>query len=213
MSDPEVAAKATRRRFTAAYKLSIIKEADACETPGEIRALLRREGLYSSHLSAWRKAAREGTLQELARHWRRRCSRLSRGRGFAGRSRTGAMSTGSFSHKGVTRQLLWLEYREVHTNGDQYSWFCERYKAGGDASTWCCGRSTGRARRRSSTMPAPVVDRGTGEVRDAIVFVGVPLETFYVQGQDGRRIAAYRFGNPGTQNLASWVAVGRGPRA
>ena len=57
---PEVAAKATRRRFTAAYKLSIVEKADACETPGEIGALLRREGLYGSHLSAWRKAAREG---------------------------------------------------------------------------------------------------------------------------------------------------------
>ena len=42
--DPEVAAKATRRRFTAAYKLSIVEKADACETPGEIGELLRREG-------------------------------------------------------------------------------------------------------------------------------------------------------------------------
>ena len=65
--DPEVAAKATRRRFTAAYKLSIVEEADACETSGEIGALLRREGLYGSHLSAWRKAAREGSLQRLAK--------------------------------------------------------------------------------------------------------------------------------------------------
>ena len=66
-SDPEVTAKATRRRFTAAYKLSVIEKADACETPGEIGRLLRREGLYSSHLSAWRKAAREGSLRELAK--------------------------------------------------------------------------------------------------------------------------------------------------
>ena len=65
--DPEVAAKATRRSFTAAYKLLIVERADACETPGEIGALLRREGLYSSHLSAWRRAAREGSLRELAR--------------------------------------------------------------------------------------------------------------------------------------------------
>ena len=60
-------AKATRRRFTAAYKLSIIEKADACETPGEIGRLLRREGLYSSHLSGWRKAAREGSLRELGK--------------------------------------------------------------------------------------------------------------------------------------------------
>ncbi len=66
-ADPEVSAKATRRRFTAAYKLSIVEEADACETSGEIGALLRREGLYGSHLSAWRKAAREGSLRGLAK--------------------------------------------------------------------------------------------------------------------------------------------------
>ena len=66
--DPEVTAKATRRRFTAAYKLSVIEKADACETPGEIGRLLRREGLYSSHLSGWRKAAREGSLRELAKN-------------------------------------------------------------------------------------------------------------------------------------------------
>ena len=65
--DPEVTAKATRRRFTAAYKLSIIEQAGRCETPGEIGQLLRREGLYSSHLSGWRKAARDGSLRELAR--------------------------------------------------------------------------------------------------------------------------------------------------
>ena len=64
--DSEVSAKATRRRFTAAYKLLIVEKADACETPGEIGELLRREGLYSSHLSSWRKAAREGSLRGLA---------------------------------------------------------------------------------------------------------------------------------------------------
>ena len=65
--DPEVSAKATRRRFTAAYKLSIVEKADTCDTPGEIGELLRREGLYSSHLSSWRKAAREGSLWGLAK--------------------------------------------------------------------------------------------------------------------------------------------------
>ena len=65
--DPEVTAKATRRRFTPQYKLAIVENAELCETPGEIGKLLRREGLYSSHLSAWRKAAREGSLQALAK--------------------------------------------------------------------------------------------------------------------------------------------------
>ena len=67
--DPEVTAKATRRRLAAAYKLSIVEKADACETPGEIGRLLRREGLYSSHLSAWPKSAREGSLREFGRQF------------------------------------------------------------------------------------------------------------------------------------------------
>ena len=57
----------TRRRVTARYKLSIVEQAEQCETPGEIGELLRREGLYSSHLSAWRKAAREGSLRAPAK--------------------------------------------------------------------------------------------------------------------------------------------------
>src|SRR6266436_2977348 len=56
----EVVAKATRRRFTVEYKRKIIREADACKTPGGIGALLRREGLYSSHLTTWRAARERG---------------------------------------------------------------------------------------------------------------------------------------------------------
>jgi len=52
--DPEVAAKARRRRYSAAYKQRILAEADRCTASGEIGALLRREGLYSSLLSRWR---------------------------------------------------------------------------------------------------------------------------------------------------------------
>jgi transposase-like protein len=55
----EVTAKATRRRFAAEYKKRILKEADECTRTGEVGALLRREGLYSSHLTVWRKAQRE----------------------------------------------------------------------------------------------------------------------------------------------------------
>jgi transposase-like protein len=58
----EVMAKATRRRFTAAYKRRILEEADRCTKPGEIGALLRREGLYSSNLMAWRGARARGEL-------------------------------------------------------------------------------------------------------------------------------------------------------
>ena len=62
----EVMAKATRRRFTAEYKLRVLREADACTEPGEIGALLRREGLYTSHLCLWRKQRRARELMGLA---------------------------------------------------------------------------------------------------------------------------------------------------
>jgi transposase len=58
----EVVAKATRRRFRVEYKRKIVREADACKTPGGIGALLRREGLYSSHLTTWRAARERGEL-------------------------------------------------------------------------------------------------------------------------------------------------------
>jgi transposase-like protein len=59
--------QARRRRFTAEYKLRIVQEADACTRPGEIGALLRREGLYTSHLSVWRRQRDEGSLVALGR--------------------------------------------------------------------------------------------------------------------------------------------------
>jgi len=63
--DPEVAAKPKRRRFTAEYRLRILEEADGCTEPGAVGRLLRREGLYSSHLTAWRKVRRDGALRGL----------------------------------------------------------------------------------------------------------------------------------------------------
>jgi transposase-like protein len=60
--DPEVPAKAKRRQFSPEYRLQILKEADACKGTGEIGALLRREGLYSSHLVTWRKQRETGAL-------------------------------------------------------------------------------------------------------------------------------------------------------
>ena len=60
-ANPEVSAKARRRQFTAEYKLRILKEADACKD-GEIGVLLRREGLYSSHLVTWRRRRDAGAL-------------------------------------------------------------------------------------------------------------------------------------------------------
>jgi transposase len=65
MPDPEVLAQAKRRRFTAEYKQRILAEADQCQERGEIGALLRREGLYSSHLSKWRQQRAAGQLRGL----------------------------------------------------------------------------------------------------------------------------------------------------
>jgi transposase len=58
--NPEVASKAQRRRFTAEYKQRILREAERCTAPGAIGALLRREGLYSSHLTTWRQQQASG---------------------------------------------------------------------------------------------------------------------------------------------------------
>jgi len=61
------ASKPQRRIFTRKYKLEIIERAEACSGPGEIGKLLRQEGLYSSHLSTWRRLRREGSLSALGR--------------------------------------------------------------------------------------------------------------------------------------------------
>ena len=65
VAETEVVAKARRRRFTAAEKLRVMEAAERCTKPGELSALLRREGLYSSHLAAWRAARRRGELAGL----------------------------------------------------------------------------------------------------------------------------------------------------
>src|SRR6516164_6803598 len=63
--DPELVEQAKRRNFTAEYKARILAEADACTRPGEIGELLRREGLYTSHLTYWRKQRKKGALEDL----------------------------------------------------------------------------------------------------------------------------------------------------
>ena len=64
--DPEVPEKKRRRKFTAKYKLSVLSESDLCTEPGQIGALLRREGLYSSHLTTWRRQKEKGLLDALS---------------------------------------------------------------------------------------------------------------------------------------------------
>jgi transposase-like protein len=66
LTDPEVSERATRRRFTAAYKLQVLRQAEACASPGDLGALLRREGLYSSHLTTWRRQREAGSLAGLS---------------------------------------------------------------------------------------------------------------------------------------------------
>ena len=66
-SEVEVMAKPVRRRFTAEYKLGVLRQADACRGRGELGMLLRREGLYSSHLTQWRKQRERGERQGLSR--------------------------------------------------------------------------------------------------------------------------------------------------
>ena len=65
--DPELIERPRRRRFTAEYKLQILRQADGCGKPGEIGELLRGEGLYSSLLTEWRRARDSGALQALER--------------------------------------------------------------------------------------------------------------------------------------------------
>ena len=65
LPDPEVVPRAKRRRFSAEYKLRILEEADACSERGQIGSLLRREGLYSSHLTTWRQQREQGQLDGL----------------------------------------------------------------------------------------------------------------------------------------------------
>ena len=61
--DPEVVPRAKRQQFSAEYKLRILAEAEQCQEPGQVGALLRREGLYSSHLTRWRQLREAGQLQ------------------------------------------------------------------------------------------------------------------------------------------------------
>ena len=65
--DPELVEQAKRRKFTAKYKLEILGKAEACTRSGEVGELLRREGLYTSHLTYWRKQVKDGALKELGK--------------------------------------------------------------------------------------------------------------------------------------------------
>jgi transposase-like protein len=72
--DPEVPERPERRHFTAEYKLRILQETDTCEA-GQVGAILRREGLYSSHLSCWRRQRQDGQMTALSEQQRGRTSK------------------------------------------------------------------------------------------------------------------------------------------
>lgn len=74
--DSEVVEKPARRRFPAKEKLRILREADRCREPGQLGAMLRREGLYSSHLTEWRRQREAGALAALAPRKRGRPARV-----------------------------------------------------------------------------------------------------------------------------------------
>ena len=77
--DPEIPEKASRRRFSARYKLTILDEYDRLSEPGAKGALLRREGLYSSHIVEWRRSRDVGALAELGRPRGRKPLRTAEG--------------------------------------------------------------------------------------------------------------------------------------
>jgi transposase len=73
--DAEVVDRPVRRRFTPSCKLRIVEEADRCTEPGDIGRLLRHEGLYTSRLTAWRKAARSGSIEAFSKKRGRKAER------------------------------------------------------------------------------------------------------------------------------------------
>ena len=95
-ADPEVVDRPLRRRFSPSYKLRIVEEADRCTEPGEVGQVLRREGLYSSHLTTWRKAAHSGSLKALSKKRGRNRSeiRWMRRYGWSGETHGSRMSSG-----------------------------------------------------------------------------------------------------------------------
>ena len=151
--DPEVVAKPKRRKFTAQYRLRILEEAESCTQPGEVGRLLRREGLYSSHLTEWRRARREGSLQGL--------TPSKRGRKLAERNPSARRCTSS--------RRKWLGWRRSCTPPIR-SW-TSREKLPG---CWDSASNTGRT---ADGRPAARIAgrRGAGVPSAG----GVPRASFY----------------------------------
>jgi transposase len=103
VNEVEVLAKASRRRFSAEYKLKVLREAELCTQPGELGALLRREGLYSSNLTTWRAQRRTGELGGLA----------PKRRGPAPKAKNPLAPKVAALEREVTRHKAWAERAEA----------------------------------------------------------------------------------------------------
>ena len=107
--ETEVVAKPSRRRFTLEYKRRIVREADGCKTPGAVGSLLRREGLYSSHLAAWRAARERGELAGAPKK-RGPVARAVDPRDKRSRCRRGRLRAGSIAPSGLR---LWSSCKKT----------------------------------------------------------------------------------------------------
>ena len=99
--DAEVVDRPARRRFSPLYKLRVVEEADRCTEPGEVGRLLRREGLYSSHLTTWRKAVRSGSLRALSKRRGRKAERTESAGGESAQAGAREHSPGEGTREGA----------------------------------------------------------------------------------------------------------------
>ena len=151
----EVPEKAKRRTYTAEYKLQIVKEADACKEPGDVGALLRREGLYSSHLTTWRQARDRGELAPGAKARKRgpnAAPRDERDKRIAELERQNAKLTARAERAEAIAEIQkkWPRYWDVRSRA--------RNRDGDRRASWA------EARRRT---PVPRARRATGDVLPA----------------------------------------------
>ena len=124
VADPQVLQKPTRRRFTTADKLRILKEADACDQPGELGALLRHEGLYSSNLANFRKQRAQGRLRvknpelEVTQRKRKEADRQRDARKMIQMQKEIQQLTGLLELQKKLSDLLGIHLESLATNND-----------------------------------------------------------------------------------------------
>ncbi len=232
--DPEVRAVAKRRQFSAAYKLSVLEEADRCASPGAIGALLRREGLYSSHLTMWRRERDAGALAALGRR-RGRQRDAHRGAeaagGVAGRERSAQARAraGAHDRRGAKKTLHAagasdgsVSARATGANLERGGRTGARH---GHAACAACARG-GARHLVSPTRPAPAQrlrDRGrppplalSGTEREAILATlnsprFADCHALHGLGAAARRGDLPRLGAhllPGARRRAAWCTSG-----